>query len=217
MKIKKLFLENLGLKIAAVLLSLVLWIFVTSRGQSEITIDIPPEFKNIPTGLEMVNHSVKVISLNIKGQERLIKNIKLSDIRVYIDLSKAKKGEGIYYINKDNIKLPYAITVTNITPSYVKVITEETMTKTVKVRPVIIGTPERGFYVKSVDVTPQTVVIDGIRSEVRKVNSIKTEPLDITGLNETFTQDLKLDITSMNIRIKTNDVKVKAVIVGIRK
>lgn len=125
MRIKKLFLEDLGLKIAAVLLSVVLWIFVTSRGQSEITIDIPPEFKNIPAGLEVVNHSVKVISLNIKGQERLIKDIKPSDIRVYIDLSKAKKGEGIYYINKDDIRLPRAITVTNITPSYVKVITEE--------------------------------------------------------------------------------------------
>ena len=93
---KKIFLENLGLKIAAVLLSIVLWLFVTSRGQSEISIDVPLEFKNIPSGLEMVNHSTKTISLSIKGQERLIKNIKPSDIMVSVDLSKARKGEGIY-------------------------------------------------------------------------------------------------------------------------
>ncbi|MEW6674430.1 MAG: CdaR family protein [Nitrospirota bacterium] len=214
---KKLLFENLGLKIVAVLLSIVLWFFVTSRGQSEMAMDVPLEFKNIPAGLEMVNQSVKVVSLNIKGQERLIKNIKQSDIRVYIDLSKAKKGEGIYYINKDNIKLPHAITVTNIIPSYVKAIIEETMTKTVKVRPVVVGSPKNGFYVKSIEAVPQVVIIEGVRSEVKKVNNIKTEPLDITGLNETFTQDLKLDITSMNIRTKTNDVKVKAVIVRGRK
>lgn len=210
---RKLFLENLGLKIAAVLLSVALWIFVTSRGQSAISIDVPLEFKNIPAGHEMVNHGVKVISLNIKGQERLIKNIKPSDIRVYIDLSKAKMGESIH-ITRDDIKLPRTITVTNISPSSIKVITEETITKTVKVRPVIIGYPEMGYYVKSVDVVPQTVVIEGIGSEVRKVNSIKTEPLDITGFNETFTQNLKLDLTGKNIRARINDVKVKVVIRG---
>ncbi len=214
---RKFFLENLGLKTAAVLLSVVLWLFVTSRGQSEISIDAPVEFKNIPTGLEVVNHGVKVISLNIKGQERLIKNVKPSDIRVYIDLSKSKKGESIYYLTRDDIKLPHAITVMNISPSSIKVITKETITKTVKVRPVIIGDPEKGYYVKSIEAVPQTVVIEGIRSEVGKVNNIRTEPLDITGVNETLTQDLKLELTGKNIRARMNDIKVKVVIGAGRK
>jgi YbbR domain-containing protein len=214
---RKFFLENLGLKTAAILLSVVLWIFVTSRGQSEISVDVPIEFQNIPTGLEVVDHSVKMISLNIKGQERLIKNVKPSNIRVYIDLSKAKKGESIHYITRDDIKLPHAITVMNISPSSVKVITEETITKTVKVRPVITGYPERGYYVKSIEVVPETVVLEGIRSEIRKVNTIKTEPLDITGVNETLTQELKLELTGKNIRARINDIKVKVVIGAVRK
>lgn len=214
---KKFFLENLGLKTAAILLSVVLWIFVTSRGQSEISVDVPIEFKNIPTGLEVVDHSVKVISLNIKGQERLIKNVKPSNIRVYIDLSKFKRGESIYYITRDDIKLPHAITVMNISPSSVKVITGETITKTVKVMPVITGDPERGYYVKSIEAVPQTVVLEGIRSEIRKVNTIKTEPLDITGVNETLTQDLKLELSGKNIRARINDIKVKVVIGAGRK
>lgn len=214
---RKFFLENLGLKIAAVLLSIILWVFATSRGQSEISIDVPIQFKNIPSGFEMVNHSVKGVSLNIKGQERLIKNIKPSDIGVYVDLSNAKKGESVYYIDRDDIKLPPAITITNISPSNIKVSIEETIRKTVKVRPVIIGTPETGYYVKSIDTMPQTVVIEGIRSEVGKVNKIKTEPLDITGINETLTQNLKLDLKGMNIRTKTNDVEVKVVIRAERK
>lgn len=208
---RKVFLENLGLKIAAISLSIVLWFFVISRGQSEISIDVPLEFKNIPQGLELVNYSVKDTSLRIKGQERLIKNIKPSDMRVYIDLSKTKKGESIYYITREDI-LPHAINVINISPSSVKITTEETATKTVKVRPVIIGEPERGYYVKSVEVVPQTMVIEGIRSEVGKTIVVRTEPLDITGLNGTLTQDLKLDLTSSNIKSKITDVKVTVVI-----
>ncbi|MEW6163119.1 MAG: CdaR family protein [Nitrospirota bacterium] len=211
---RKLLFKNLGLKIIAVLLSVILWVFATSRGLSEISLDVPLEFKNTPQGLELMNRSVKVVGLNIKGQEGLIRNIKPSDIRVSIDLSKAKRGEGIYYISKDNIRLPHTVIVTNITPSYVKVLLEESVTKTVRVRPVIAGTPERGFYVKSINIIPETVVIEGARSEVKKVDRIKTEPLDITGFKETFIRDLKLDITGMNIRTRTDDVKVKVVIVG---
>lgn len=214
---RKFFLDNLVLKIAAVLLSVALWFFATSRGQSEISIDVPLVFRNIPSGIEMVNNNIKTISLNIKGQERLIKNIKLSDIVIYIDLSKAKKGKSIYYITRDNIKLPHSLTVLNINPSSVKVIIEDTITKTVKVMPVIIGEPEKGYYVKSVEVAPEIVVIEGVSSEVRRFNTIKTESLDITGSNETLTQELKLDLTGKNIRTKINDIKVKVIIGGKRK
>lgn len=214
---RKFFLDNLVLKIAAVLLSVALWFFATSRGQSEISIDVPLVFRNIPSGIEMVNNNIKTISLNIKGQERLIKSIKLSDIVIYIDLSKAKKGKSIYYVTRDNIKLPHSLTVLNINPSSVKVIIEDTITKTVKVMPVIIGEPEKGYYVKSVEVAPQIVVIEGVSSEVRRFNTIKTESLDITGSNETLTQELKLDLTGKNIRTKINDIKVKVIIGGKRK
>ena len=206
---KKFFIENLGLKIAAILLSIVLWFFVTSRGQSEISIDVPLELKNMPQGLELVNHGTKTVNLNIKGQERFIKNVSASNVRVSLDLSKAKRGEGTYYINREDIKLPRSITVTNINPPSVRVTTEETVSKTVKVVPVIVGEPQKGFYLKSAEVLPETIVIEGVRSEIAKVSALKTEPLDITGFSETVTQDLRIDITGRNIRTKIPDVRVK--------
>lgn len=214
---KKFLVENLGLKIAAILLSIVLWFFVTSRGQSEISIDVPLEFMNMPPGLELVNHGTNTVNLNIKGQERFIKNVSASNVRVSLDLSKAKRGEGTYYINREDIKLPRAITVTNINPPSVRVTTEETASKAVKVVPVIVGEPQKGFYLKSVDVSPETVVIEGVRSEMAKVSVLKTETLDITGFNETVTQDLRIDISGRNIRTKIPDVRVSAEIGARRK
>ena len=212
---KRLLFENLGLKIAAVLLSIVLWIFVTSRGQSELSVDVPLEFNDIPRGLEIVNHTVKTITLVIKGQERFLKNIRPSDIRVALDLGKAKKGDGTYSISRDDIKLPHAVTVTNITPSSVRVTLEETATKTVRVVAVFAGVPEKGYYVKSVDVMPPDAEIEGVKSEVARIKTVKTEPIDVTGSNETFTQGTKLDLTGKNIRSKTSDITVK-VIIGAR-
>jgi len=209
---KRFFFENIGLKLSAVFLSIVLWFYVTSRGQSEIFIDLPLEFVNLPPGLELVNHSVKMVSLNIRGQQTIINSIKPSNIKVTVDMSKAKKGENIYYITRDDIKLPGGVAVTNISPSSVKVIIEETAIKSVKVIPVITGEVRKGFYIKSIDVSPPKVEIEGIRSEIRKINSLKTESLDLTGVNETITQYLKLDIAGRNIRTKINEVKVKITI-----
>jgi YbbR domain-containing protein len=211
---KKLFFENVGLKVAAVLLSIALWVFVTSRGQSEISVDVPLEFQNIPAGLEIVNHSVKTVSLTVKGQDRFVKNIRPSDVGVSIDLGKAKKGENVFYIHRADIKLPHAATVTSIEPSNVKVTMGETITKTVKVVPLITGVPERGYYVKSVDVTPQTVIIEGIKSEIARIKNVRTEPLDVTGLDDTVTQDLRLDLGGRNVRSRTSDVTVEVVIGG---
>ena len=205
---RKLLLENLGLKIASILLAIILWIVASSRGQSEMYMDVPLEFRSVPPGLELVSSSVKVVSLDIKGPDRFIKNIKPSDISAAIDLGKAKKGESIFYVTRDNIQLPRAITILNISPSSVKVITEETVTKTVRVLPVIIGDPEKGYGVKSVDVVPKKIEIQGIQSEIRKESRIKTDPFDITGFHETVTQELKLDTAGKNIRTKPDTVRV---------
>jgi YbbR domain-containing protein len=214
---RKFLFENLGLKITAVLLSVLLWLFASSRGLSEIALDVPLEFKDIPPGLELMNHSIKVVGVNIKGQERVIRTVRPSDIRASVDLSKAKKGESIYSINKNNLTLPPGVTATNITPSYVKVSIEESVTKTVEVSPLIVGTPGSGFYIKSIRVFPERVMIEGARSKVNAVNTIKTEPLEITGIKETVTRDLELDITGMNIRTRTKDVTVKIIIVRGKK
>jgi YbbR domain-containing protein len=205
--------KNLGLKITSVLLSILLWIFATSRGLSEISLDVPLEFKNIPPGLELIDYDVKSVSLNIEGQERLIRSIRPKDIRVWIDLTKAKKGEGIYVINRNNISLPLAVTLKSITPTSVKILLEESISKTVKVTPIVVGIPETGYYVKSIIVVPQTVEIEGPSSKIRKVDKVKTEPLDITGRSETLTKDLKLDISGMTIRTRINEVTVKVVII----
>lgn len=205
---KKLLTENLGLKISAVLISVFLWFFVTSRGQSEIALEVPLEFKNIPVDTGIVNTSVKTVSVTVRGHERPMKNLKASDVRVYVDLGKAKKGVDVFHVNKDDIKLPYALSVLNITPSTVKIKLDETASKTVLVKPVLTGEPEGGFVVRSIKVEPESVVIKGLKSEVRRLRVVKTEPLDITDANKTIIQELNIDTAGLNVTPDAETVKV---------
>lgn len=214
---KNLITHNLGLKISALLISVLLWFFVTSRGQSEMSLEIPIEFKNIPIGLDIVSSSHKTASVHIRGQERLMKNIKSAEIRVSVDLSKAKKGEGTFYINKDDIKLPYAMSVTAIAPSSLKVRIDETVTKVVQINPVLTGTPAKGFEIKSVKADPSSVTVKGFKTEVRKITELRTEAMDVTGLKETTAQDVDIDTLGTNISLDINSVSVKVIIAGRKK
>ena len=196
--------NNLGLKISAVLISVFLWFFVASRGQSEITLEAPLEFRDIPAELGIVTSSVKTVMLTIRGQERFMKTLNASNIRVFIDMSKASEGDGIYHVNKEDVKLPFAISVSNVEPASIKVKLEERVSKAVPVRVSMIGTPEKGASI-STSVEPKTVVITGLKSEVQRVRYLVTKDFDITGI----TESLDLDIAGMNIAPEVSKVNVR--------
>lgn len=205
---KKLLTENIGLKTSAVLISVFLWFFVTSRGQSEIAFDVPLEFKNIPADVGIVNASVKTVSVTVRGHERPMKNLKVSDVRVYVDLSKAKKGMDVFYINKDDIKLPYALSVMNINPSTVKVKLDETISRTFPVNPVLTGEPRNGYFVSSIKVEPKSVVVKGLKSDVLRLHMLKTEPLYIADSTGTISQEVNIDTGGVSLTPDTETVKV---------
>jgi len=205
---KKLLTENIGLKISAVLISVFLWFFVTSRGQSELAFDIPLEFKNIPADVGIVNSSVKTVSVTVRGHERPMKNLKVSDVRVYVDLSKAKKGTDVFYINKDDVKLPYALSVMNISPSTVKVKLDETISRTFPVNPELTGEPRNGYFVSSIRVEPKSVVIKGLKSDVLRLHILKTEPIYIADSTSTMRQEVSIDTGGVNVTPDVETVKV---------
>lgn len=211
--IKRLFWENLAYKSAAVVLAVVLWIFVTSKGQTEMALSVPIEYVNIPSGLEISKHTVATAHIVVRTHESLSKNIRQESVRVSLDVSRAKKGEEIFSLKKDDVKVAYGATITKIEPSSVKVMFEETVSRKVPVKPEVTGNPERGYAVKRIEVIPEEVVIEGARSEVRKVEVLRTEPIDISGLTEDLRQEVKLEEKNGNIRTKIGKVNVQIKIV----
>lgn len=201
--------ENVTLKAAAAALAVILWFFVVSKGQTEMSLTVPIEYANIPSGLEISRLEVKASNIVVRAHESLSRNIRQDTVRVYVDVSKAKKGEGIFPLKKDDVKLPYGVSIVKIEPLSVKVVFEETISKSVAITPDVTGAPENGYYVKSVELSPREIVIEGPKSAVRKVGAVKTESIDITGLTEDFKQEVGLKLQDSAIRSKTDKVDVR--------
>ena len=208
---------NIGLKMLSVFLAMFLWFFVTYRGQSEISVDMPIEFKNAPKGLEILKQNIKTVSLNISGQERILKGLKAGDVRVIIDLSDAKKGETTYYIGKNNVAVHKSIKVLRVEPTSIRIVLDESISKTVPVKAHIIGVPETGYKIRSVVVSPSLVAVEGTKTEVSRISVLRTEPLEITGIDADIDQNVRLITGGKNIRTDISEVRVKVDIERIRK
>ncbi len=56
-----------------------------------------------------------------------------------------------------------------------------------------VGDPAPGYRLLSVSVEPPSVLVKGLPARVNALTRLRTEPIDITGLNESFSQQATLD------------------------
>jgi YbbR domain-containing protein len=206
---KRILESGVSLKTASVVIAIALWFFVNSRGVSEITISVPLEIKNLAEGYEIVTQKIKDVNVGLRGHERLIKGIRIQDIRVYLDMTKMKEGWGVYYINKENIKVPPSIEVTKIDPSVVKINVERTIEKNVKVKAHVQGEVKKGYRIASVTVEPKKVSIEGAKSIAGKFRDVSTDIVDVAGKEETFEQKVKILTNGKNVRLTVDEVTVR--------
>lgn len=204
---KDLITNNLSLKLASLVIAVTLWFFVILSGRSEVNLDIPVSFINLPEKLEIMD-SPGTVNIVVEGQERLLKNLRKDEIRAVIDMAEAKTGKSFLTIKKDNIELPKAFTITDINPETISLKIEDQMNKSVNVKPKIVGLPKKGFAILEVKVAPETITVEGPKSLIRKIKTVKTEPIDISGINSNLTYRASLNLSNANIRKNTDKVDV---------
>jgi YbbR domain-containing protein len=206
------------LKVLSVLMAIALWMFVISRGQSEVAMEVPISYANVPKGLEVVKgESAGATSVGIRGHERFLKNLRTGDVRVVLDLSHVKKGRHLFGIKRKDVVLPAPLRLISISPSTVLVTVEEVVTKEVPVRASIIGLPPAGYSLRAVQVTPEEVTVSGVRSEVRKVKALETEPIDISAARETLVMKVSIDAGGLDVRPSASSVTVRIIIAEERR
>ena len=74
------------------------------------------------------------------------------------------------------------------------------------------GAPADGYRLLSINVDPPSVLVQGVPTRLNEITQISTEPIDITGLTDTFTQTVTLDLPE---GITLDEVQVVSVTVEI--
>ncbi len=182
----KLFTENWTLKLISLVFALLLWMFIMGERRLEVGFRVPLELQNIPQGLMIANEVPSLVDVRISGPRTLLMKVSPSDISIVVDLSDLKPGLTTFKRLEERLNLPSGLRVTRLSPSFIDLKLERVKEKLVPIKIALNGDPLAGFQVGSVRAVPDRVIVAGAETELKSVNEVTTEEIDLTGVNQGF-------------------------------
>jgi|SRR5579884_1623022 YbbR domain-containing protein len=175
-------LHDLGLKITSLLIATGLWLAVSTEPVSEAAVNVAIVFRNMPENLEISSENIPSEQIRVRGPERAVRRLQPSDVHVEIDLSGMKPGERTFDLTSTQVTLPEKLQTVQIVPSQIHLAFDQRITRTIPVKPRVIGTFATGYEIGEVEADPANVEIIGPRRSVEAVENATTDPIDVSGL-----------------------------------
>src|SRR5438132_9748805 len=199
--LKHWFTHNWYLKLISLMLAAMLWMLIATETSSEIGMDVPLEYRNIPPQLEITGDTTNMVQIRLRGPSNVIRDISAKEVSTTIDLSKMRPGEKIVPLSPQNVQAPFGAEVIRVNPSSVRFSLERSLTKTVPVVATILGQPVDGFELGTVMVNPSQVEVEGPESRLNMLDSIATVPIRLDRRQAHIEQSADLDVPDPQIRL----------------
>lgn len=187
--LRKYIFNNLWLKLVAIVLAVLLWWAIAHDPTVEAVITAPLEFHHAPENLEMSVEGATQVEVRVRGPERTVRRLTPADVQAIVDLSGARAGERTFDLTAKQVHLPDGVEVVQVEPSQVRLTFDRSATRTVEVRPRVIGSLVTGYHIANVTADPGTINIVGPARRVDDAGEAITDPVDATGVvgSATFT------------------------------
>jgi YbbR domain-containing protein len=199
------------LRIASLALAVVLWGIIAGRDTAERGLTVPVEMRNVPPDLEMTGDTVNNVTVRVRASPGLIESLDSSQVLAPIDLQGAEEGEHIIQLTPDQIRVPFGFRVVKITPSLLTLNLERALSKTVPVRPRILGRPAPGYEVADVSSEPAEIRVRGPKSRVQEIESAFTEPVSVAAADATVEEVVNVGLEDP-LLTPEGDGKVRVVV-----
>ena len=217
--LKKL-LNNLGLKILALVIASILWAIVSGKEYRYGDFNIPVAMVGLPDNLVISgflpdDNEIKNATVRIRASETAIRNIDERTMYLSVDLDGYDNGVHKIILTDDMVKgKPPGAEITDITPADLEIEIEEKIYRSnVPAYPSLLGTPEDGYDIYDSYCMPRTVSLEGPKSKVEEIEKINTSPVRIEGLNKSLLQrDLTLVSPDRRITVIPDRVDLRVII-----
>lgn len=196
--LRKVFLEDWVMKLAALLITFALWVGVT--GLSTPTVQ---RMTGIPLTLRFSNNvdvtsTVQEIDIVISGDKRKIDQINKNDLIVSLDLTEAAPGDRVIPLNPSTVSLslPTGIKLDEIQPRQIPVKIEPIEVREIPVNALTEGRLPEGYEIYGQTVTPPRIRVRGPTNLMRSLSSVTTEKIDLAGRAVDFTAQVPVTVAN---------------------
>ncbi len=187
--VRKVFLEDWGLKLTALGITLGLWFMVTGLATPTTKRLIIPLNLSIASNAQVMNPPREDVEVEISGDKRDIDHLNRGELAATVDLTDRSPGEHVVSLTPDTVfvPLPQGVKVVEVAPSRIAVRLEAVEEKDLEVRAISRGAPAAGFEVYSTSVLPPNIRVRGPVSIVHTLEFVQTEPVNLAGKKDDYT------------------------------
>ena len=149
----------------------------------------------IPTGLDVGDPTLSVAEATVSGAASIVNRVAEAQARLTVDASGIDINRIVDLLPVDAAGEP--LSPVDVAPETVRVrlpIFTDRQTRSLPVRPVVVGSPAIGFEVAEVSVEPLVVSIEGDVDNIAPLEFADTAPITITGASSSVAVDSALQL-----------------------
>lgn len=182
-----------GSKLVALLLAVFIWLRVQALESQTALVQAELRF-DLPSDLLSVDPLLGTVQLSVSGPRAAVRRAQTATPRIHVDLTDRGIGEHEVALGAQPVEdLPGALAVISLNPELVRVVLDERVRRTLRVRPVLLGDLAKDHAVMEVVVDPPQAEVEGPAEVIAALEDVGTVPVDIGGWSEDQQVDLRLD------------------------
>jgi len=198
--------SNFGLKVLAIVIAVGLW--VAGHRDVERAVEVPVEFRNIPSDLMVLDNRVDYVVLRLNGPRTLVSTLDAGDLKLNLDLDGAKAGTVSYPLSSTSFNIPRGVTIARITPPVVHLRLEPMIKRMLPVAVRFVNKPPAGQQIAETLVEPESVSVLGPAEELRRLVSVETLPIDIEDNRSPIKRKVRLSTGGKPFSFSPDQVEV---------
>lgn len=199
--IRGLIFDNLGLKLVALVLALVVYLHVYTERPATMLVGFPVQLTDLADSLSLSGRPLPDIQAELRGTGKQLIRLRLTEPRLKISLAGVRPGRFQRAITTEDLPIlaQEGISVLRlIGPLIVEAQIERTLERTVPVAPIIEGKPADGWvFAGGVLCEPAVVTVRGPAEEVARLDSVRLERIRIEGRHTLVRSEVEVEVDSL--------------------
>ena len=196
-------LDRWPVKIICIALAIVLYILFRVNTLTERQLTVPLQVIT-SEGFIVSSEYPHSINITLRGDSEDLQSILPDDIEAFVNLAPyPEEGEfqvPVEFRKKGSALQPEALEL-KPRPKTITLSQESRMVRSLVVRPELSGFPTLGYELTQFFVSPSSVTAVGPRSQLKDLNELKTEIIDLSGRRNDFTITTRIVLPSAQIEI----------------
>lgn len=218
--LRRILVDDWGLKLLALLITLALWLAVTGQNKP-VTLRVSGVQLNFlrREGLEISNEIPGTIEVVLTGSPGKLDRLGPRDLMATVDISDQKPGERIVRLTLDRVQmnLPEGVTIQGFHPATLPIKLEPRIETQVEVEVKFEGALPQGYELAGYTTNPARIRLRGPADHLSTLKKAATETVSLDGKRESFSltnvainiPDPRIDVIDPAVDVRVEIVEKK--------